>query len=598
MIPGRGIAVGLCAAAIGLLSAAARAQKRPTAPALDLDAMVEFEAGVFRMGHPGGTPGPYGDEWFIDQTPEHEVRLGRFYLDRDEVSVSDFALFLTWAGGETHFDPDQPIDRVAGGYLARPGAEREPIRQLTWQAAAHFCAWAGKRLPTEAEWERAAAGQDDRPFPWGDASPSCRLAAFFTGSVPCSAGPVTIDALPDGRSPEGASHLAGNVAEWVADWYAPYPDEAQVDPTGPSSGAFKVVRGGGFVDSALQLRTHARRAVPPASRAEDIGFRCAWSAEEAEPALRGTLDPAADIGRRAPEMAYGPPTPGPDRLADGLDRPMGIVELDGSLFVAERGAGRLLRLHADGAVEIVALGLDEPGAIAACQGHLLVCETGAGRLSRIRAADGRVEVWIAGLADGPNDVLCEGGFVTLATQGEIWRGSLEGGGALLAEGFDGLGGIAEIEGFIYFTERGDAQLGQRRIGRIDPGSGEVETIVPASDFGMSVVPRDVAGYPVSNPPQVLFSAYYEGWPYSGGVCLLNPLTGRYDFLDHSPPQPDRIAVDGRTVYWTCRYALARLLPDAPGFDLPGVWSLPGGLSAGPAGLVWTGRQSGQVLRIP
>ncbi|MFN7134124.1 MAG: formylglycine-generating enzyme family protein, partial [Myxococcales bacterium] len=163
--------------AVLLLAASARADaprpsKRPVAPPLELSTMAAYPASRFAMGTVLEKPSPYGDGWFVDETPAHEVTLPAFYLDRHEVTVEAFARFLTHAGGALHHHPDQPIEQVRGGYLPRAGSGLQPMRQVTWTAAAHYCAWAGKRLPTEAEWERAASGASGRPYPWGDDGPS------------------------------------------------------------------------------------------------------------------------------------------------------------------------------------------------------------------------------------------------------------------------------------------------------------------------------------------------------------------------------------------------------------------------------------------
>ena len=238
---------------LGLAASAEAASKRPQAPEVDLDAMPSFAASTFRMGVEALPVGSYGDAWFIDQQPAHDVSLGAFRLDRREVTVADFALFLSYAGGEAHFRPDQPIERVSGGYLPQAGHEHEPARHVTWSAARDYCLWAGKRLPTEAEWERAAAGLEGRTYPWGEEGAGCWIAVCFTGNTFCADGPLDVGSRPAGASPEGVLDLAGNVAEWVADRYGPYPAEPQQDPTGPAEGALRVVRGGGFLDSGVSL---------------------------------------------------------------------------------------------------------------------------------------------------------------------------------------------------------------------------------------------------------------------------------------------------------------------------------------------------------
>ena len=136
------------------LSLVAATAKAPVAPSLDKTTMAEITAGSFEMGWPADSNvGPYGDGWYVDQQPARTITLSTFMLDQKEVSVSDFALFLSHAGGDMYFNSRQPIERVRDGYLAVSKQGDEPIRYVSWDAARNYCQWAGKRLPTEAEWE-------------------------------------------------------------------------------------------------------------------------------------------------------------------------------------------------------------------------------------------------------------------------------------------------------------------------------------------------------------------------------------------------------------------------------------------------------------
>jgi formylglycine-generating enzyme required for sulfatase activity len=246
-------------------------------PPLDYATMVLVPAGSFEMGHPDETPGPYGNAWKQNELPPHLVTLSEYWIDVDEVTVEQFALFLSYAAGEKHYDPASPIERVGEvDYAAVAGTEQRPATHVSWLGAVEYCEWLGKQLPTEAQWERAAKGTEQQTYPWGDDGVSCLLANYYTGSTWCVGEPVAVGSYsPDGDSPEGVHDLAGNVAEWTADWYAPYTADPVTDPVGAEPNwEGVVVRGGGYNEAAASLRTTARWAAEPTDTSPGIGFRC------------------------------------------------------------------------------------------------------------------------------------------------------------------------------------------------------------------------------------------------------------------------------------------------------------------------------------
>ncbi len=232
--------------------------------------MVSVPAGEFEMGSPEGAD---------DQRPVHTVALDAFWLDRTEVTNGQFAAFLndrgnreeagvTWLNLE---DADCPIEQVNGKFLPWSRYTDHPVMGVTWYGAASYCAWAGARLPTEAEWEYAARGPEGQTYPWGDEGPTCDRAQY-TG---CAGDAVPVGSLPDGASWCGALDMAGNVWEWVVDWYGDYPSERQTNPTGPETGTSRVLRGGSWDYDPKGVRSAVRRRSPPASRSKVHGFRCA-----------------------------------------------------------------------------------------------------------------------------------------------------------------------------------------------------------------------------------------------------------------------------------------------------------------------------------
>ena len=254
-------------------------------PEVDLSVMVAIAGGSFSMGHPPADPGMYGAAWKENEMPEHEVTLSPFWVDKTEVTAEAFAVFLSGAAGEKHFDPLMPIERDgAYAYRAIEGRENRPANHVSWLAASEYCQWVGKRLPTEAEWERVAKGTDGRRWPWGDEGPNCQRANHYRGSSYCEGHPVDVGSTsPEGDSVEGAQDMAGNVAEWVADLYAPYAPDPVMDPAGPAEGWWRTVRGGGYNEAGAAIRTTARWAAEPTAGSPGIGFRCAVGNEGEQP---------------------------------------------------------------------------------------------------------------------------------------------------------------------------------------------------------------------------------------------------------------------------------------------------------------------------
>jgi formylglycine-generating enzyme required for sulfatase activity len=198
----------------------------PSSDARPGAAMVDVPQGPFWMGCNEALDADCsGNEY-----PYHEVTLSAYRIDVTEVAVVAYADCVD-AGACS-----EPDSGAACNWSA-VGRGDHPINCVDWQQAADYCAWAGKRLPTEAEWEKAARGTDGRKYPWGSDAPTCSLANFYYGVGGCADGTVPVGSSPAGASPYAALNLAGNVGEWVADWYETfyYASSPSDDPVGPAA---------------------------------------------------------------------------------------------------------------------------------------------------------------------------------------------------------------------------------------------------------------------------------------------------------------------------------------------------------------------------
>ena len=212
--------------------------------------------------------GPFvmGDD---ENSPRREVYTDAFYIDKFEVTAGRYAKFLKATGSVRPPDEWDEVD------LTR--ASEFPVVGVDWHDAQAYCQWAGKRLPTEAEWEKAARGTDGRLYPWGNDAPNAERANFANTSTETYGGGLArVGAHAAGSSPFGVQDMAGNASEWVADWHAEsFARSDARNPQGPASGQAKVIRGGGRFDPADRIAATKRYFANPDQRLPDLGFRCA-----------------------------------------------------------------------------------------------------------------------------------------------------------------------------------------------------------------------------------------------------------------------------------------------------------------------------------
>ena len=226
--------------------------------------MVYVPAGDFVMG----SPETEGED---QERPQRRVYLDAFWIDRTEVTNAQYRACME-AG---------VCDRPKCGQPAGFGAPDQPVVCVSWNQAYTYCRWVGARLPSEAEWEKAARGVSGRRYPWGDQPPTCDLAILSDESgLGCGRGsPWPVGSRPAGASPYGALDMAGNVWEWVADSYLSdyYSQAPQRNPPGPDFGIGHVVRGGSYLNLASALRSASRLGNPALNAYDSLGYRCAAS---------------------------------------------------------------------------------------------------------------------------------------------------------------------------------------------------------------------------------------------------------------------------------------------------------------------------------
>jgi formylglycine-generating enzyme required for sulfatase activity len=224
-----------------------------TQPATD---MVLIPAGPFIMGSDSDDP---------DEAPQQEVDLPAFEIDLFEVTNAQFAAFVEATGYQT--DAEEGGEAGWRGFYTE-GKDNHPVVKVSWNDAVAYCEWVGKRLPTEAEWEKVARGTDGRIYPWGDEWDPARLNSYQSGYR----GTTPVGSFADGVSPYGVFDMAGNVWEWTSDWYLPYSGSNYQDPYFGEEN--KVNRGGGWFEEPPQVRTSNRNCTSPVAANDDLGFRC------------------------------------------------------------------------------------------------------------------------------------------------------------------------------------------------------------------------------------------------------------------------------------------------------------------------------------
>jgi formylglycine-generating enzyme required for sulfatase activity len=229
-------------------------------------AMVLVPAGNFVMGSTKGD---------LDERPIHSVYLNAYYIDKFEVTN---ALYQACVNTGTCKPPVHADSYTRSSYYGNPFYNDYPVVWVDWNMAKAYCEWRGARLPTEAEWEKAARGAEELTYPWGKGV-DCQKANFTRGHNACVVGTSKVGTYEGGKSPYGVYDMAGNVWEWVADWYSAtyYASSLTSNPPGPDAGRARVLRGGSWNRGEMDIRSSNRVNYAPNYNNFDAGFRCASS---------------------------------------------------------------------------------------------------------------------------------------------------------------------------------------------------------------------------------------------------------------------------------------------------------------------------------
>lgn len=234
---------------------------------IDAMAMIYVPAGEFKMGSEYGN----SDEW-----PVHTVNLDSYWIDQTEVTNVMYAKCVQ-AG-----NCDQPTDIKK---FNDAKYKNHPVVYVSWIDASAYCKWAGRRLPTEAEWEKAASWDEEEQrkhvFPWGS-SLDCSLANYWGKDGGCIGDTMVVGSFEGGKSSYNVYDMAGNVWEWVEDWYSEtyFLISPSSNPSGPASGSERLLRGGGWFSTSSYLRSAGRYWYHPTTTKDNLGFRCAMDASE------------------------------------------------------------------------------------------------------------------------------------------------------------------------------------------------------------------------------------------------------------------------------------------------------------------------------
>ncbi|MGM0555826.1 MAG: SUMF1/EgtB/PvdO family nonheme iron enzyme, partial [Myxococcota bacterium] len=443
---------------------------------------------------------------------------------------------------------------------------------------------------------------ENREYPWGDDGPNCQIAVFFAGAAFCEEGPQPVDSRQLGATPDGVLHMAGNVAEWVADHYGPYPADAgpRVNPTGPEQGTLRVVRGGGHIEGGRWLRSKARWGAAPERRSSNIGFRCAWSEDVEDSVIRGALELPADEERQASASPYVDPAPAPLLLAEDLLFPQDLaVGDDDSLLVLDTGNDAIRRLSMDDyQLETVVEDVEGLRDLSARDGVAYVT-TDSGELFRLEPSGAMLESLSQNESE-PDRLKTFADGVFWFSDGRIRRyvpttDVLE----TIVEDVAGLVDFTVVDGTVFYTTDGDGQAGETYLASIPVEGGEPNRIIDESTFEGGDTLRFfyfAHVHPLDGADKLRLFLRYRSFPNNSFVCDLDFAAGSFSCPGYAPPTLGQPLVSrGDSMLVPIRNSLLRYDDglEEP-FEHLAPFTRPGGYVIGDDYVVWTDQQNGKV----
>ena len=569
--------------------------KPARAPLVSDQDMTSFPMVSFEMGNPVESPQPYGDGWFMDQTPITLVRLEPFKIDQYEVTVSDYAQYLNHVGLAPHYHHQMPISATENGYKPYVGTEQKPMSSVTWEEAQAYCAWRGKRLPSEAEWEFVSTGGGRRAYPWlSEGGVRCHKAIAFIGGAQCESDSSAVGDRSAGHSPEGLTDLIGNVAEWTSSPYAAYPGNEEQGAWLENDEPLYAVRGGGLFNSGAWLRGRSRWSASTSARGQSLGFRCAMSEspEGADPyeGYRGELSEVTGSEEQVSNLAQAEVSG--QRVVSGLIKPVDVEAWLNGLVVSESDLDRVVFLEADqDEFTVLIPDIPSPSHLAKQGDRLLVASEGAllewsdQSLSTVQESSDAIEALVADDSEA-----------FWVSSGRLYR----------QRGLEEIELLGEVSEKVSLTLSDTSLLVANKgpsnnadaLWTLDRSADDAQL---SSALSQDSIPRGFALYGASPSPsgEITISLRLESWPYIGRVCNLSPNQEQLRCFSDSPPQISAVKWLGDELYWASKRAVLRLI------DLEGVstysvvseWHAPSMLKVIEGKLMWVDQLTGSVWTV-